>query len=166
MPHSLQNILRPLHCRSFASCAVRYNASLPRTIRQVVEAASKNEHSAANDTAVSVNGWIKSVRRQKNVAFAQLSDGTDLEGRGLQVVFENPALADRYVLLLIFQGSSEITSVIRESHSLTMGTSVKVQGRMVKSLGKGQNFELAAKSIEILGRCDAEVCLLNLDANL
>jgi hypothetical protein len=101
MPHSLQNLLRPLHFRSFASCTVRHNPSLPRTIRQVVEAVSKHEHSAVNDTAISVNGWIKSVRRQKNVAFAQLSDGTDLDGRGLQVVFEDPTLADRCVLLLI-----------------------------------------------------------------
>jgi len=56
--------------------------------------------------------------------------------------------------------------IIRESHSLTMGTSVKVQGRMVKSLGKGQDFELAAKSVEILGKCDAEACLLTSDVNL
>jgi hypothetical protein len=59
-----------------------------------------------------------------------------------------------------FQGSLLINSVVRKYYSLTTGTSVKVQGRMVKSLGKGQNFELAAKSVEILGKCDAEVCLL------
>jgi aspartyl/asparaginyl-tRNA synthetase len=56
------------------------------------------------------------------------------------------------------QGVLVITPVFRESHSLTMGSSVKVQGRMVKSLGKGQDFELSAKSIEILGQCNAEVC--------
>jgi asparaginyl-tRNA synthetase len=103
MQRGKQNVLKPLYCRSFALCAVRHSLALPRTIRQVVEAASEPKQFAINDTTVSVNGWIKSVRRQKNVTFAQLSDGTDLDGRGLQLVFENPTLADRWGLLIIFK---------------------------------------------------------------
>jgi len=97
MPRSVQNIIRPLHIRSFTSCAARRDASLPRTIRQVVETARKGTHSTKPDSKVEVNGWVRSVRRQKNVAFVQLSDGTELDGRALQVVFEKPVLVDTWV---------------------------------------------------------------------
>ena len=95
MQRSVQGIIRQLHSRSFASCISRQSTSLPRTIRQVIEAAAENGTLTSKANEVAVNGWIKSVRRQKNVAFAQLSDGTDLNGRGLQIVFEDSTLADR-----------------------------------------------------------------------
>ncbi|KIM21318.1 hypothetical protein M408DRAFT_333518 [Serendipita vermifera MAFF 305830] len=131
MPRGVQLIFGLLNRRTFASCSTRRNYSLPRTLRQVIETASENGSSTSN---IEVNGWIKSVRRQKNVAFAQLSDGTTVDGRGLQIVFEDPTLAD----------------------GLTMGSSVKILGNMVKSQGKGQAVELAAQSIKVLGECDAE----------
>lgn len=76
--------------------------ALPATIRQLLssgqEAGSK----------VQVHGWIKSVRRQKNVAFAVINDGSCASG--LQAVLHNnqlkgcvlpqsPLLADNGVLL-------------------------------------------------------------------
>lgn len=44
---------------------------------------------------VQVNGWIKSIRRQKRVAFAVISDGSNTTG--LQAVFNNVEQTKRYV---------------------------------------------------------------------
>lgn len=42
-----------------------------------------------------VRGWIKTVRRQKHVAFLNLSDGTESNLRkGFQVVIEEPSLLE------------------------------------------------------------------------
>lgn len=43
---------------------------------------------------------------------------------------------------------------------LTFGSSVQVQGQLVKSLSKRQNVELKAEKIEVIGSCEAKVCLL------
>ena len=44
---------------------------------------------------ITVRGWIKSVRRQKHVAFLNLSDGTESNlKKGFQVVVEEPSLLE------------------------------------------------------------------------
>lgn len=85
--------------RYFSTSLIRRSDSLPFTIRQVLEHASKNVNVESKKPEIAVHGWIKSVRRQKHVAFAQLSDGTDLNSRGLQVVFDDPTLADQSVII-------------------------------------------------------------------
>ena len=45
--------------------------------------------------AVQVNGWVKSIRRQKKVAFAVISDGSS--DKGLQAVFTDVNLAKQCV---------------------------------------------------------------------
>jgi asparaginyl-tRNA synthetase len=40
---------------------------------------------------VDIHGWVKSVRRQKRIAFAAISDGSCEEG--IQAVFSDPQLA-------------------------------------------------------------------------
>ena len=48
---------------------------------------------ASQDVAVS--GWIKAVRRQKHVAFLNLSDGTESNlKKGFQIVIEEPSLLE------------------------------------------------------------------------
>lgn len=47
---------------------------LPPTIRQLLS------HDDRERTAASVTGWIKSIRKQKNITFAVVSDGTTTEG--------------------------------------------------------------------------------------
>jgi asparaginyl-tRNA synthetase len=71
--------------RRFA-CTTAYRR-LPPTIKQLL---------ANNDsigTAVTVSGFVKSVRKQKRVAFAAVSDGTSADV--LQAVFQ-PELAKAY----------------------------------------------------------------------
>lgn len=55
--------------------------AFPPTIRQLLAPGYAGERSG-----IQVNGWIKSVRRQKNVEFAVVSDGSSTSG--LQAVFK------------------------------------------------------------------------------
>ncbi|PVG01478.1 asparaginyl-tRNA synthetase [Serendipita vermifera] len=129
----------------FSTSITRPSDTLPKTIRQLIEEgrnSTQNERisnvEAGESTNVQdsiVHGWVKSVRKQKHVAFVQLSDGTEQGSRGLQLVFENPSLVD----------------------GLTMGSSVKATGSLVKSLGKGQEFEFNARRVEVVGACDPEI---------
>jgi len=48
--------------------------SLPKTINAILK-----ETLPAENT-VSINGWIRSVRSQKNLAFANVNDGSNLKG--------------------------------------------------------------------------------------
>lgn len=45
---------------------------------------------------------------------------------------------------------------------LAFGSSVEVQGQLVKSPSKRQNVELKAENITVIGNCDAKVCFLTL----
>ncbi|XP_064500952.1 asparaginyl-tRNA synthetase isoform X1 [Pseudopipra pipra] len=107
--------------------ALRRCASLPRAVRlRVREALGARE--AAD--AVRVQGWVRSVRSQKEVLFLHINDGSSLEH--LQVV-ANPSL---------------------ENRDLTFGSAVEVQGKLVKSPHRKQNMELQAETICVVGPCD------------
>jgi asparaginyl-tRNA synthetase len=45
---------------------------------------------------------------------------------------------------------------------LAFGSSVEAQGQLVKSPSRGQNVELKAEKIEVIGNCDAKVCSVTL----
>ncbi|XP_070313334.1 asparaginyl-tRNA synthetase isoform X3 [Odocoileus virginianus] len=77
-------------------------------------------------------GWIRSVRSQKEVLFLHVNDGSSLES--LQVVADSSF----------------------DSRELAFGSSVEVQGQLVKSPSKKQNVELKAEKIEVVGNCDAK----------
>jgi len=84
-------------------------------------------------TDVTVMGWVRTFR---NNQFIALNDGST--NTNLQVVAE--------------LGLFEDTLLKR----ITTSAAIKVTGKLVKSLGKGQNIELKAVSIEILGDSDPE----------
>ncbi|KAF7970932.1 hypothetical protein HWV62_22576 [Athelia sp. TMB] len=136
----------------------RRASTLPPTIRQLLSAAEAEAREGADRTSagkgagtsagsagavegvngeegreVEVTGWVRSVRRQKRVAFAVLSDGSTRAG--LQAVFGDPAGA----------------------RALTNGASVRVRGRLVASPGAGQARELRVSACEVVGACDPEV---------
>ncbi|XP_006747714.1 probable asparagine--tRNA ligase, mitochondrial [Leptonychotes weddellii] len=81
---------------------------------------------------VKVQGWIRSVRSQKEVLFLHINDGSSLES--LQVVADSSF----------------------DSRELAFGSSVEVQGQLVKSPSKKQDVELKAEKIEVVGNCDAK----------
>ncbi|XP_054979041.1 probable asparagine--tRNA ligase, mitochondrial [Sorex araneus] len=81
---------------------------------------------------VKVQGWIRSVRSQKEVLFLHVNDGSSLEN--LQVVADSSFA----------------------SRELAFGSSVEVHGQLVQSPSKKQNVELKAEKIEVVGNCDAK----------
>ncbi|XP_055972027.1 probable asparagine--tRNA ligase, mitochondrial isoform X2 [Sorex fumeus] len=81
---------------------------------------------------VKVQGWIRSVRSQKEVLFLHVNDGSSLEN--LQVVADSSFA----------------------SRDLAFGSSVEVHGQLVPSPSKKQNVELKAEKIEVVGNCDAK----------
>ena len=65
-----------LTLRSFSSCRRSFIA-LPTTIARLQELESKSEHHGTKHVAL--HGYVRSVRKQKSVAFAALFDGTSLD---------------------------------------------------------------------------------------
>ena len=78
---------------------------------------------------VTVCGWIRTIRKTKNMSFIELNDGTSLTN--LQIVMENNALDE----------------------NLKVGASIAVTGKVVKSLNKSQKVEINASSIKVIGKC-------------
>ncbi|MFO0415351.1 MAG: asparagine--tRNA ligase, partial [Bacteroidota bacterium] len=87
----------------------------------------------AVEREVTVMGWVRTFR---NNQFIALNDGST--NTNLQVVLE--------------LGAFEETLLKR----INTSASLKVVGMVVPSLGRGQKLEIKAKSVEILGDCDAE----------
>lgn len=81
-------------------------------------------------------GWVRTKRSNKNVSFLAINDGSILTN--YQVV------ADPVVI------SEEILK------KCTTGACLKITGTVVESQGSGQNSELNAKFIEVLGEADPE----------
>jgi asparaginyl-tRNA synthetase len=79
---------------------------------------------------ITVGGWVRSVRAQKNLSFIDLTDGSTLAG--LQLV------------------AGEI------SPEVTTGASLRARGTLVKSPGDKQAFELQVQSLEIVGPAPPE----------
>ncbi len=93
-------------------------------------------NSQAVDTDVVVKGWVRTKRGNKNVAFIALNDGSCM--RNIQVVVD-------------LQKISEETL-----KPITTGACLRVDGRLVASLGAGQGVEVHAEKIEIYGTADPE----------
>ena len=85
------------------------------------------------DKEIKIKGWIRNHRPQKEFGFIDFSDGTSF--KHLQVVYTN-ALSDFDKIIKLHNGSS-----------------IEVVGDFVKSEGSGQEYELKAKSVALLGDC-------------
>ena len=83
---------------------------------------------------VTVCGWVRTSRDSKNVAFAELNDGTSL--KHIQIVLDK-----------------ESGKAFPED-ALKLGTSLKVTGKVVE--GRNNTPEINAEEIEVLGSCPAE----------
>ena len=84
------------------------------------------------DKDITLQGWIKSHRKQKEFGFIDFNDGTYL--KNLQVVYENNL------------------SKFEEISKLKLGSAITVKGKLVKSQGK-QDFELKANDVILEGDC-------------
>jgi asparaginyl-tRNA synthetase len=85
---------------------------------------------------VTLMGWVRTKRSNKNVSFIALNDGSTIQN--YQIV------ADPDVV-----GEDNLKKA-------TTGACLKVDGRIVASQGSGQSAELQAGKLEILGEADVE----------
>lgn len=83
---------------------------------------------------VTVAGWIRTIRDQKQFGFMSLNDGTFFSN--LQVVFERESLAD-----------------YDEIARLGNGSAVVVTGQLVLTPAAKQPFELKAQTVAVEGTC-------------
>jgi asparaginyl-tRNA synthetase len=80
---------------------------------------------------VLVKGWVRTRRDSKSFSFIELNDGSCL--KNLQII--TPDTLENY----------------EQIKSISTGSSISVIGRMLESPGKGQKWELHAKTIDIIG---------------
>ena len=92
-----------------------------------------NEYEKFLDQKVSLQGWVKNHRKQKNFGFIDFFDGTCF--KTVQVVYEEGIV-----------GFDDIQKI-------KVGSSIKVDGIVIKSIGKNQNFEIKASRVDLLGDC-------------
>jgi len=80
------------------------------------------------DTQVTVNGWVLSVRSQKDVTFIKLNDGSN--ANGVQLIADTN---------------------FKELEKVNTGTSLSVTGLLVKSPANGQSYEIKISLVKVLG---------------
>src|ERR1700736_2059922 len=83
---------------------------------------------------IQVRGWVRTRRDSKDFSFIELNDGSSLPN--LQIIARSTL--PNYV----------------DIQKLTTGASVRVQGELIASQGKGQKWEIVADQIEIVGLAD------------
>lgn len=102
---------------------------LNHTVKKLFTGASINQK-------VTVQGWVRTRRDSKaGFSFIALYDGSKFAP--IQIIAQNTL--DNYT-----------NEILR----LTAGCSIKVTGKLVESLGKGQSVEIQAESIKVLGWVD------------
>jgi len=84
---------------------------------------------------VTLQGWIRNHRKQKEFGFIEFSDGMSF--KHIQIVYES-RLKD-----------------FEEIQKLRNGSSIEVQGKVVESQGK-QDFEINADKVILLGDCPGD----------
>lgn len=87
-------------------------------------------------TEVTLMGWVRTKRSNKNVSFIALNDGS--------IITNYQVVADPNLI------SEEILK------KCTTGACLKITGKVVESQGAGQSSELNAQIIEVLGEADPE----------
>ncbi|MDE7135337.1 MAG: asparagine--tRNA ligase, partial [Muribaculaceae bacterium] len=85
---------------------------------------------------VTVKGWVRTRRGNKHVQFVALNDGSTI--KNIQIVFDLQKFSDE------------------DLKAITTGSSLRVTGRLVESMGKGQSCEIQADSFEIYGTAPVE----------
>ncbi|MDE6645276.1 MAG: asparagine--tRNA ligase [Muribaculaceae bacterium] len=85
---------------------------------------------------IEVKGWTRTRRGNKYVQFVALNDGSTI--RNIQIVLDMARFTDEQL------------------KPVTTGSSLRVRGKLVESMGKGQTCEIQADEIEIYGTADPE----------
>ncbi len=88
-------------------------------------------------TSITLCGWVKTLRDQKEFSFIEITDGSTLSG--IQVIAKS-SIEDYEELL----------------KNLSTGASLRITGTLVESPGHKQKWEVQAETIKILGTCPAD----------
>jgi asparaginyl-tRNA synthetase len=83
---------------------------------------------------ITIKGWVRTKRGNKNVAFVALNDGSTINN--IQVVIDVPAYPEDLLRLI------------------TTGSCIRATGKLVESMGKGQSVEIQATDLELYGTAD------------
>ena len=86
------------------------------------------------DKEVTISGWIRNHRKQKEFGFIDFSDGTTFNH--LQLVYTNKL--------------KEFDEIAK----YPIGAAITVTGKIIKSEGAGQDYELSIEKIKLEGTCD------------
>ena len=85
-----------------------------------------------SEETIELNGWLRSIRSSKaGLSFITLNDGSCLDS--IQVIAK--------------ENLANYSAVL----TMSTGTAISVRGRIVESLGKGQDRELSATTLTIVG---------------
>ena len=85
------------------------------------------------DKNILIGGWVRAFRAKK---FIELNDGSTI--KNIQCVILDSSIDEKII------------------KKISIGCSIKIKGNLVKSIGKGQSFEIQISSIEILGESDPD----------
>ena len=85
---------------------------------------------------VTLQGWVRNHRKQKEFGFIDFSDGTCFGT--IQLVYDNT-----------LPGFTDIGKI-------KVGSSLEVLGEVIKSEGKGQEFEIKVKNVILDSKRDYE----------
>ncbi len=89
------------------------------------------------DETVTIRGWVRTKREQKEFTFVEINDGSSMAG--LQAVLN--------------QDLPDYAETVRK---LNTGAAVAIEGVLVPSPGKGQRIELKAATVTVYGEADPE----------
>ncbi len=85
------------------------------------------------DTEVTVYGWVRSVRSQKDLTFIKLNDGSN--ATGVQLIAETK---------------------LESLEKINIGTSLSVTGTVVKSPANEQPIEIKIQTVQVLGHTNLD----------
>lgn len=91
---------------------------------------------APNEQTVVVKGWVRTKRGNKNVNFIAINDGSTINN--IQCVVDVESFNEEIL------------------KKITTGASLRVEGKLVQSMGAGQGVEIHASKIDIYGTADVD----------
>lgn len=84
---------------------------------------------------VTLKGWVRSIRNQKNIGFIELYDGSTISAMQVVISQESPEF-DQWL------------------STLSTGCSIAATGKIVENPGKKGTVELHATNLTLIGSCD------------
>jgi asparaginyl-tRNA synthetase len=109
------------------------------TTPAIVPRVKAADATSPSDGPVVIKGWVRTVRKQKTLAFVEVNDGSNLSGIQCVLAFDDLDESSR-----------------KEINKLTTGCAVVVEGPLVESQGGKQAVEVAATCLKVVGDCPAD----------